>query len=61
MITVSQIVAAIEVLSRIEKSDFSQFADPVFVGTLQAEAFLAMFPLKHGIKNLHLEVEVTND
>lgn len=60
-ITVSQIVAAIEVLSRIEKSSFAQFADPGFVGTLQAEAFLAMFPLKHGIENLQLEVEVTND
>ena len=60
-ITVSQIVKAIEVLSRIEKSSFSQFADPVFVGTLQGEAFLALFPLKRGIENLNLEVEVTND
>jgi hypothetical protein len=60
-IKISEIVAAIEVLSRLEKSSFAQFSDPRFVGKLQGEAFLALYPLKRGIENLNLEVEVTND
>jgi hypothetical protein len=57
-VTVSQIVKAIEVLSSIEKSSMTAFKDPCFVGKLQAEAWLAMWPLKHALEEAQLKVTV---
>ena len=57
-VTIDKLVNVIEVLSQIEKSSMSEFKDPRFVGKLQAEAWLAMWPLKHAIEDAQLEVTV---
>ena len=58
---ISHVVKAIETLSKIEKASIKQFEDPKFVGTLQAEAFLAMWPLKNAIENSKVEVTVEGE
>ena len=57
-VTVSQIVKAIEVLSSVERSSMTAYKDPLFVGKLQAEAWLAMWPLKHALEEAQLKVTV---
>jgi hypothetical protein len=58
---ISHVVKAIEALSKIEKANMKQFEDPRFVGTLQAEALIAMWPLKHAIENSKVEVTVEGE
>lgn len=58
---ISHVVKTIEALSKIEKASMKQFEDPRFVGTLQAEAFLALYPLKHAIENSKAEVTVEGE
>jgi hypothetical protein len=58
---ISHVVKAIEALNRIEKASMKQFEDPRFVGTLQAEALIAMWPLKHAIENSKVEVTVEGE
>jgi hypothetical protein len=58
---ISHVVKAIEALSKIEKASAKQFGDPKFVGTLQAEAFLAMWPLKNAIENSKVEVTIEGE
>ena len=57
-VQLSQLVKVIEVLSKIEKANMKTFQDPQYVGALQAEAWLAMWPLKHAIEDTQLEVTV---
>ena len=57
-VTVSQLVKVIEVLSKIERASMKTFQDPQYVGALQAEAWLAMWPLKHAIEEAKLQVTV---
>lgn len=57
-VQLSQLVKVIEVLSKIEKASMKTFQDPQYVGALQAEAWLAMWPLKQAIEDAQLEVTV---
>ena len=57
-VQLSQLVKAIEVLNKIERANMETFKDPRYVGALQAEAWLAMWPLKHAIEDAQLEVTV---
>ena len=57
-VQLSQLVKVIEVLSKIERASMKTFQDPRYVGALQAEAWLAMWPLKHAIEDAQLEVTV---
>jgi hypothetical protein len=57
-VTVSQLVKVIEVLSKIERASMKTFQDPQYVGALQAEAWLAMWPLKHALEEAQLKVTV---
>jgi hypothetical protein len=57
-VTVSQLVKVIEVLSKIERASMKTFQDPQYVGALQAEAWLAVWPLKHALEEAQLKVTV---
>ena len=57
-VQLNQLVKVIEVLSKIERASMKTFQDPQYVGALQAEAWLAVWPLKHAIEAAQLEVTV---
>lgn len=57
-VELSQLVKVIEILSKIERASMKTFQDPQYVGALQAEAWLAVWPLKHAIEAAQLEVTV---
>ena len=57
-VQLNQLVKVIEVLSKIERASMKTFQDPQYVGALQAEAWLAMWPLKHAIEAAQLKVTV---
>jgi hypothetical protein len=56
-LTAKEIAEVLAILTMIEKASVQQFRDPVFVGSLQAQAFIKLWPLQNALDKLNVEIE----